>query len=222
MPPGRCIGLQDLEKVLRACAAPKEHAQLPDTSEIEFTFLLDAYQFGSSELSEKFDSVARPLLRGWAKQNGWGLPAYALEDVVQEVFASLANPATVRFDPVRGTVEEYLLGRLLNAVKTMQSLHGLRRTGTDFEQDSQREFVPLDDLDLRSPHGVLLSAINAREVAAKIFNGVDSNVKDACMRVWADGESQAAVAAELGMSRFALARKLARVKAGSMQYALCS
>jgi hypothetical protein len=63
-----------------------------------------------------------------------------------------------------------------------------------------------------------LAAIHARQLVKRIFAGVDAEVEQACLRVWAEREPQAAVAADLGMSRFALARKMAAVKMRSVQF----
>ena len=51
------------------------------------------------------------------------------------------------------------------------------------------------------------------------FLGIRGDMKEACLRVWVEGDPQSVVAEELGMSRWALARKLARVKAVSVRYA---
>ena len=129
---------------------------------------------------------------------------------------------TVRFDRTRGTATEYLTGRLLNALKTIQTVHGLRRLGSDFTTEAQREFVPVDDLELMSSNVIPFEAINARHLVKKMFAGMEANVFEACRRVWAEDEPRAAVAEDLGLSRFALARKLATVKALSVQFATCA
>src|SRR4051812_290688 len=114
-----------------------EGAWLPTTAEPELAFLLEAYQLRNHNIAEEFDAVARPLLRRLARKHGCGLPQDAIEEVVQEVFLTLANPMIVRFDSARGTSIQYLMGRLLNALKSVQSAHGLRRTGSDFVVEPQ-------------------------------------------------------------------------------------
>src|ERR1035437_6963645 len=111
---------------------------------------LQAFQLRDPLLSEELYAVVGPQLRRWAKRKGWGLPKDAIEEVVQEVFLSISKPATVRFDRTRGTATEYLTGRLLNALKTIQTVHGLRRIGSDFDVEAQREFLRVDDLELMS------------------------------------------------------------------------
>jgi len=192
---------------------------LPKTVESKLALLLDAYQHRDQHLSETFDRMARPLLRRMAKKRSRGLSADVVEDIVQEVFLALTNPATVRFDPDRGTAVQYLSGRLLNAVKTMQTGYGLRRCGSDFDLEAQRSFVPLDDLQLSAANDISLAAINARQVVKKIFAGVPVSLEQACRRIWAEGEPQSAVALDLGISRFALGRRLALVKALSLPFA---
>ncbi len=192
------------------------------TAEPELAFLLEGYQLRDPDLAEKFDAAARPLLRRMAKKRGWGLAKDVIEEVVQEVFLALVNPAAVRFDPKRGTVRQYLMGRLLNAVKTVQIANGLRRAGSDFEEEGQREFVPLDDATMPSANVIPFAAINARQLVGKMFAGAGGDFREACLRVWGEGESQAAVADEMGLSRFAFARKLAGIKAVSVQYASCA
>jgi DNA-directed RNA polymerase specialized sigma24 family protein len=192
---------------------------LPKTAELELAQLLEAYQLRDPYLSEAFDQAARPVLRRMAKKRCRGLPADAVEDVVQEVFLALANPSTVRYNPARGTAIHYLSGRLMNAVKTMQVGHGLRRYGSDFNTEAQREFVSLDDLELSGVSGISLAAINARQVVHRIFADVPVGLEQACRRVWAEGEPQATVALDLGMSRFALGRKLALVKLLALPFA---
>jgi hypothetical protein len=61
--------------------------------------------------------------------------------------------------------------------------------------------------------------MHARYLLTKIFSGVGAELQRACFRVWVDHEPQAAVAIDLGMSRFALARKLAGVKVMAAQHA---
>jgi hypothetical protein len=195
---------------------------MPAAVERDLDDLLEAFQLRDPLLSEEFHAVASPQLRRWAKRKGWGLPKDAIEEVVQEVFLSISNPATVRFDRTRGTAMEYLTGRLLNALKTIQTVHGLRRLGSDFAVEAQREFLQVDDPELMSSNVIPFEAINARQLLKKMFAGMDAVVFEACRRIWAEDEPQAAVAEALGMGRFALARKLATVKALSVQFAACA
>ena len=187
------------------------------TTEPELTFLLEAYQLRDPELSERFNDVARPILCRMARRHGWGLSKDALDDVVQETFLSLSNPELLPFDSSRSTASQYLLGRLLNAVKTIQTVHGLRRSGSDFDNEPQREFVPIEDLELTSTLGVPVNAIEARHTVQKVFARIDGRIRSACMRVFGETESQKAVAADLNMSRFALARKLSGVRTMAIQ-----
>jgi DNA-directed RNA polymerase specialized sigma24 family protein len=190
-----------------------------NTAEPELAFLLEAFQLRDPdpELSETFDAVARPILRRMAKRHGWGLPKDVIEDVVQEAFLSIANPALVSFDASRGTAIQYLQGRILNAAKSLQVVHGLRRNGSDFENEPQREFVSFDDVSLRSNMEVSLAAIQARQELERLFTGVGDDVREACVRVFAEEESQTAVAADLKLSRFALSRQLSGVRAMAME-----
>jgi hypothetical protein len=206
------------ETVLRAMQ-PRRSVFVAPTAEIQLTFLLEAYQLRTPQLSEEFEAASRPVLRRMAKKHGIGLPDDVQEEVVQEVFLALANPSLVRFDPARGTVNQYLLGRVLNAVKTVQVSQGLRRTGSDFESEPQREFVTVDGLEFPASGGIQLGAMHARELVKRMFSGLGAELQQACFRVWADEEPQARVALDLGMSRFALARKLAGVKAMCAPYA---
>lgn len=183
---------------------------------------LQAFQLRDPLLSEELYAVVGPQLRRWAKRKGWGLPKDAIEEVVQEVFLSISKPATVRFDRTRGTATEYLTGRLLNALKTIQTVHGLRRIGSDFDVEAQREFLRVDDLELMSSNVIPFEAINARHLVKKMFADMDATVFEACLRVWAEVEPQTAVAEALGMGRFTLARKLATVKVLSVQFAACA
>ena len=96
-------------------------------------------------------------------------------------------------------------------------MYGLRRTGTDFEKEPQREFVPVDDLNLKCPMGIREDAIHARHTIQKMFAGVDADVRHACLRVYGEEESQSEVAAELNISRFALARRMSGACAAALQ-----
>ena len=75
---------------------------MPAAVERDLDDLLEAFQLRDPLLSEEFHAVASPQLRRWAKRKGWGwgLPKDAIEEVVQEVFLSISNPVTVRFDRV--------------------------------------------------------------------------------------------------------------------------
>jgi hypothetical protein len=189
------------------------------TADPELAFLLEAYRLRDPELSKTFDVAARPIFRRMARKHGIGLPDDAIEEVVQEVFLGLLNPLSAVFDQKRGTVKQYLLGRVLNAVKTVQIGCGLRRAGSDFESEPQRQFLPLDDFEMAETDRFLGEPIHAREMIRKIFSECGADMQRVCMRVWADRESQAAVACDLGISRFALARKLAAVKITSAKHA---
>lgn len=195
---------------------------MPAAVERDLDDLLEGFQLRDPLLSEEFHAVVGPQLRRWVKRKGWGLPKDTIEEVVQEVFLSISNPVTVRFDRDRGKATKYLTDRMLNALKTIQTVHGLRRLGSDFALEAQREFLRVDDLDLISTNVIPFEAINARHLVKKMFAGMDATVFEACRRVWAEDEPQAAVAEALGMGRFALARKLATVKAQSVQFAACA
>lgn len=192
---------------------------MPPISEIELAFLLEAFQLPEPQLSEEFYAVAKPVLSRMAQKHGYGLPEDLLEEVVQEAFLALRNPAHVSFDAERGTAQQYLLGRVLNAVKTVQVAYGMRRTGSDFESEPQREFVPIDDLELPASGGINVNAMHADQLVDRIFSGVEDELRSACFRVWVDDEPQSSVADDLGVSRFALARKLAGLKTTSARYA---
>ena len=190
---------------------------MPVTGEPALGFLLEAYQLLNPELSTQFEFVAGPILRRMAAKHRFSLPKDAINDVVQETFLSLINPNVVAFDAARGTASMYLQGRLLNAVKAVQVANGLRRTGSNFDEESQREFVCVDDLELVSSRGVSFNEIQARLTVQKIFKDLDSDFREACMRVYVEGEPQSSVASDLKMSRFALARKLSVVRANALQ-----
>jgi hypothetical protein len=192
---------------------------MPIHSEPELGSLLAAYQLLNPELSEQFEAAANPILRRMANKHGHGLPKDAIEDVVQETFMSLVNPDLVAFDASRGTVIHYLQGRLLNAVKTVQVAFGLRRNGSDFENEPQREFVCVDDLELVSQRGIRFEEIQARHTLRKLFKDVDAITLEACMRAYGEGEPQTTVAADLKINRFALARKFSVIRASALQMA---
>lgn len=192
---------------------------MPITGEPELGSLLAAYQLLNPELSQQFESAAGPILRRMAKKHGHGLPKDAIDDVVQETFLSLVNPDLVAFDEARGTASHYLQGRLMNAVKTVQVASGLRRNGSDFENEPQREFVSVDDLELVSHRGIRFEEIQARHTLRKLFKDVDATVTEACMRVYGEGEPQTTVAADLKINRFALARKFSVIRASALQMA---
>jgi DNA-directed RNA polymerase specialized sigma24 family protein len=188
----------------------------------EFAFLLDAYRQRDPLLSETLDAAVRPLLRRMARKRLGLLPKDAVSDIVQEVFLGLLNPQTAPFDAARGTMKSYLLGRALNAVKTVQISWGLRRAGSDFETEPQRQFVPLQEWEPISAGALPFGQLHAREMAAKVLAGLDPQMGRACTRVWADDEPQADVALEMGISRFALARRLAAIKTASAKFAACA
>jgi len=79
--------------------------------------------------------------------------------------------------------------------------------------------VTVDGLEFPASGGIQLGAMHARELVKRMFSGLGAELQQACFRVWADEEPQARVALDLGMSRFALARKLAGVKAMCAPYA---
>ena len=192
---------------------------MPITGEPELGSLLAAYQLLNPELSEQFEAVAAPILRRMAKKHGYGLPKDAIDDVVQETFLSLVNPDLVAFDTSRGTASHYLQGRLMNAVKTVQVASGLRRNGSDFESEPQREFVSVDDLELVSHRGIRFEEIQARHTIRKLFKDVEPTMVEACMRVYGEGEPQTTVAADLKINRFALARKFSVIRSSALQMA---
>ena len=89
--PRRCIGLQNLNMVLRAVAAQKELFNCQTTAESELAFLLEGYQLRDIHLSEK------PSLRrldhssiAWQQGAVGALRKDVIEDIVQEAFSSSA------------------------------------------------------------------------------------------------------------------------------------
>jgi hypothetical protein len=188
------------------------------TAEPELGFLLEAFQKHNPKLSKRFHEVARPILRRMAAKHSYGLPVDVIEDVVEETFVSLLNPKLLKFIASGATPSQYLQGRVLNAVKTTQVAYGQRRAGSDFETEPQRQYVPLEDeLELVSSHGIPVEAIHAGHTLQKMFASVDSGIFNACLRVYGDDESQASVAADMNITRFALARQLMAAKATASQ-----
>jgi len=192
-----------------------------NTADPELAFLLEGYRLRDPELSKKFDVAVRRLLRRMARKLRGTLPEDAIEEVVQEVFLGLLNPLSAEFDSQRGTVEKYLLGRVLNAVKTVQVSRGLRRAGSNFDNEPQRQFLPLEDYETTGTSTFPFHPLHAQLMVRKIFAGFGDDLERAGLRVWGNRESQATVASDLGMSRFALSRKLAAVKTTSAKYAAC-
>lgn len=186
-------------------------------AEPDLSSLLQAFQLPDPNIYDSFDEVVRPILRRMAAAHSYGLPKDVLDEVVQEAFLSLYNPNLQRFNLATSTANQYLLGRVLNAVKTTQISHGLRRSGSDFDNEPQREFVPLEDANLTSTMGVPLEAIQARQTVQRIFAKIDGGMQTAIMRVYGEDESQEAVAADMKISRFALGRKLSGVKIAALQ-----
>lgn len=189
-----------------------------EISSFEFAFLLEGFQSEDPARSTRFDKVARPLLFRLAKRHNWGLSEDQLEEVVQEAFLCLLRKGVVRFNPQRGDVAQYLLGRLLNAVKTVRAQYGLKRAaGVGVSVELERV-----ENALLSKSVVSIEAINSRQVARRILLNLEPALKEACYRVLADHEPKTVVAADLRLNRFALARRIRAVKVFALQFANCA
>ncbi|TAN24252.1 MAG: hypothetical protein EPN33_00320 [Acidobacteria bacterium] len=174
--------------------------------------LIEAYQRRDFSQFEEFHSVVRPELLRMARKRSYGLAVDVIDEVVQEVFLGLIDPSLVRLRDVNCTARQYLVGRVSNAVKKVRVRQGLRRTGIYPDPGCGREFVAFDEAAVAPVLSDLSVAIQARQLLAAIFAGFGGGVVLACCRVWCEHEPLAAVALDLGVSRFALARKLMAVR----------
>ena len=96
------------------------------------------------------------------------------EEVVQETCARLLQPGLVRFDATRGTVQQYLIGFVLNAVNRVQHSCGSRShvpKKDDTLPTSTLQVVSLDKVPQKfqaeNPEHSLHQKIAARQVFEK-------------------------------------------------------
>ncbi len=209
MPTGAASAFKTLGFELPFAAQEVHELPTDNISRFEFAFLLEGFHTGDHLRSEQFYAVVRPILFRMAKKRRCGLSLDQVEDVVQETFLALLRRGVVRFDPDRGDVSEYLLGRLLNAIKAIRTQYG-----------STRGFsVPLEELKYPLLSRDTVEALDSRHLACRILEGVPNPIREACFRVLAEDEAQTVVALEMGLTRFALARKLRAIKLAALQMA---
>jgi len=185
--------------------------ELPEDtiSRFEFAFLLEGLRTGDAARSEQFYAIAHPILFRMAQKRRFGLSRDQIEDIVQETLLALLRKSVVPFDPERGDLSEYLLGRLLNARKAIRVQYGEMRGVT----------VPLEELKNPPLSKDTVSALESRHMAGRIFRGVPDRIRVACFRVLAEHEAQTVVAMDIGLTRFALARKIRAVRLRALQMA---
>jgi DNA-directed RNA polymerase specialized sigma24 family protein len=185
--------------------------ELPEDmiSRFEFAFLLEGLSAGDEARSEQFYKFAHPVLFRMAQKRRFSLSRDQIEDIIQETLLALVRKRVVPFDPQRGNISAYLLGRLLNARKAIRLQYGEMRGVS----------VPLEELKNPLPSKDTVSVLESRDMARLILRGVPDRIRDACIRVLVENEAQTVVATDIGLTRFALARKIRAVCLRALQMA---
>jgi RNA polymerase sigma factor (sigma-70 family) len=170
----------------------------------EFSHPLHSLRSGDRALSEEFYVKVKPMLLRMARRRGKGLSRDQIEDVTQEVFLSLLQPSTVSFDASRGDVSSYLLGRVLNAVKKLRQQNLPPNTVTLGIDEFAESLLSRDTV----------ASADSIQAARQLLRSVPPPIKEAVYRVYGHGEPKSDVAKDLGMTRFALSRRLQAIRCG--------
>lgn len=181
-------------------------------SDAELGLLLHGFQARHPEQVEQFFTAVVPILRRLARRCAKNLPSDIHEEVVQETFARLLRPGLARFDATRGTVQQYLIGFVLNAMNRVQHSYG-RRSHVPKKDDtlpaSTPQVVPLDEAPQKFQAENPERSLHQRIAARQVFEKAPPILQIFFERVYFADEPQTQVAADLNMDRFALRRHMA-------------
>jgi len=207
MPTGAASAFKTLGFELPIAAHKMHELPIDTITRFEFAFLLDGFLLEDELCANQFDALVRPVLFRMAKKRRFELPLDQKDDVVQETFLALFRKSVVRFDPERGVFSDYLLGRILNSLKAIRSQYDQTRVVV----------VPLDEMKNPLLSKDTVEAFDSVQIAKRILEGVPAPMREACFRVLAENEAQTVVAVEMGLTRYALARKIRAVKLAALK-----
>ncbi len=143
-----------------------------------------------------------------------GLHASEVDEVVHHALAALLNPKLARFDPGRGNgdqVDAYLSGLIQNAAR--MHARSIRR-GDGHRHDyasplNAKRGLPSSVEDIPDPwHGGAIVA--TRDVVSAILGMAGADERELIDRIFFAGEEPSDVAADLGVDRSTVSRRLSR------------
>lgn len=178
-------------------------------STIDDEFLIE-FVAGSLPAAEAFPTAARPLMRRFARSAAPDLPPDLRDEVVSQSLEYLIEHGK-QFQPARGTAKAFLklmTGQAARKVRADYCPPGCRTRPTRDERCRPPKAVPLCSIDVESPTGVA-EVETACEVRG-ILRRAPEKIARALVLIYLAGETLAAAARDVGMSRFALSREIAR------------
>ncbi|MBI3302529.1 MAG: hypothetical protein HYZ72_10710 [Deltaproteobacteria bacterium] len=177
----------------------------------ELGLLLDGFQARHSEQAKQFLSVVGPMLTRLAHRYARDLPSDLQEEVVQETFALLLRPNLARFDATRGTVQQYLIGFVLNAVTQIRTKYGRPRPTPKKDGVSPRkgpQIVALEEAPQKFQVTNNALSLHQKIAAQQVFEKASPVLQLVFERMCVQDEPQTRVAAHLGIDRFVLRRQV--------------
>jgi hypothetical protein len=173
--------------------------------------LMVDFQSPSPNKVDDFLEITQPQISKIARKHGNDLPRDVREEVKNETFRLLLSKGRVCFNSKRGTAWQYLHCNVLNALQLVRGAYGNRTKRIIREQSESRG--PLVFVDLTQvPQAFVESAVEKIHRAAllsQVLRLAAPNVQYALSQIYLVGNDRSKVAAELGLSRFALARQIA-------------
>jgi len=184
----------------------------------ELDVLLPRFVCGDPEVASEFPRIARPLLTKFANRFGWFLASDRREEIVQQALLLLIGPAGRKFNPRQSSAKAFLrliARRASREVGAMYTVPGNRtrspkRRGSEVEPSPMVRVIPLEDLKEHEAPAVEgpERTVEIRHDVAAILAAAPAGVAHALSRIYLEDVPRAVVAAEMCISRFALARAI--------------
>ena len=179
------------------------------TSTIDDQSLLD-FVAGTQPATEDFPKTTRPLLKTFARHAAPELPYDIRDEVVSQSLEFLIEYGK-RFQPARGTAKSFLklmAGQAARRVRADYRAPWGRTRPDRVERPARPKVVFLSDTDVAHPE--TLNSLCARSEVRSILRRAPAKIAEALFLIYFAGESVAAAAQAVGLSRFALRREILR------------
>lgn len=170
------------------------------------------------EANDIFVKLTEPQVLRTARCIGRDLPVDIQIEIVQQTFANLLITPASDFDPSRGTVKQFLIGKIWNAEKQVRRSYGypIRRKqpgGSNTAVGDRPRFVSLEAVDtLHIPAPNLAKSFESNFYVATVVRRVSPQLAAALRLLCYEDKSKKDAARLSGLSRFQLHRQLGELR----------
>lgn len=168
--------------------------------------------------SDIFVKTVEPRILRTARRIARDLPADIQLEIVQQTFANLLIAPASDFDPSRGTVKQFLIGKIWNAEKQVRRAYGypIRRkqlAGDNATISLRLKFVSLEAAETQHiPARNLAKIFESDFYVATLSRKVSPQLATALRLLCYEDKSKEDAARLSGLSRFQLHRKLGELR----------